>query len=95
MEGLFSLEGIFSIEFTAYVALAVSLYAVREATSIPNRFIPLVALFLGVLFATFESYAFNFHVFTEGIKYGAYGVATVASIKYLLERKINEQSEQK
>lgn len=81
------MEGIFSIEFTAYLALALVLYAIREASNIPNRYIPLLALVLGVAFAAFESYTFDFHIFVEGLKYGAYGVATVASVKYLLERK--------
>jgi hypothetical protein len=80
------METILSIEFTAYVALAVLLYAFREATNIPNRYIPIVAVVLGVAFAAFESSAFTFDVFIEGIKYALYGIGSVAGVKYALEK---------
>ncbi|MBY6278113.1 MAG: hypothetical protein CWE10_18430 [Symbiobacterium thermophilum] len=80
------MEAILSIEFTAYVALAVLLYAIREATNIPNRFIPIVAVILGVAFAAFESNAFSFEVLVQGLQYALYGVGSVATIKYALEK---------
>lgn len=80
------MENILGIEFTAYVALAVILYAIREASGISNRYIPSVAIVLGVAFACLES-GVSYDALINGVKYGAYGVATVASIKYALEAR--------
>jgi hypothetical protein len=80
------METILSIEFTAYVALAVLLYAIREATNISNRYIPIVAVVLGVAFSILESGAFSFDVLVNGLKYALYGVGSVAAIKYALEK---------
>ncbi|MGG6437366.1 hypothetical protein ABET52_06220 [Saccharococcus caldoxylosilyticus] len=84
------MEAILSIEFTAYVALAVLLYAIREATNIPNRYIPIVAVVLGVAFSVFESRAFSFDVLLVGLKYALYGVGSVAMVKYALEKAEGE-----
>ncbi|MED5052707.1 phage holin family protein [Anoxybacillus rupiensis] len=84
------MEAIFSIEFTAYVALAVLLYAIREATNIPNRFIPIVAVVLGVVFSVFENNAFSFEVLTKGIQYALYGIGSVATVKYALEKGVDQ-----
>jgi hypothetical protein len=80
------MEALLSIEFTAYVALAVLLYAIREATNIPNRYIPIVAVVLGVAFSILESGAFSFDVLVNGLKYALYGVGSVATVKYVLEK---------
>jgi hypothetical protein len=80
------MEAILSIEFTAYVALAVLLYAIREATNIPNRFIPIISVVLGIAFSTFENNAFSFDVLVKGLQYALYGVGSVAAIKYALEK---------
>jgi hypothetical protein len=80
------MEAILSIQFTAYVALAVLLYAIREATKIPNRYIPIVAVVLGVAFSIFEKNAFSFNVLVNGLKYALYGVGSVATVKYALEK---------
>ena len=80
------MEAILSIEFTAYVALAVLLYAIREATKIPNRYIPIVAVVLGVAFSIFENNAFSFDVLVNGLKYALYGIGSVATVKYALEK---------
>ncbi|MGG3846689.1 hypothetical protein [Aeribacillus composti] len=80
------MEAILSIEFTAYVALAVLLYAIRQATNLSNRYIPIVAVVLGVAFSILENSAFTFNVFIEGIKYALYGIGSVASVKYALEK---------
>jgi hypothetical protein len=73
--------------FTAYLALAVVLYAIREATGISNRFIPLTAIILGVSFAIFEYSRFDFSVLITGIKYALYGIGSVAAVKYFIENK--------
>jgi hypothetical protein len=73
--------------FTAYLALAVVLYAIREATGISNRFIPLTAIILGVSFAIFENSKFDFFVLLSGIQYALYGIGSVAAVKYIIENK--------
>lgn len=80
------MEAIFSIEFTAYVALAVLLYAIRQATNLSNRYIPIVAVVLGVAFSIFENNDFSFEVFIGGLKYALYGIGSVAGVKYALEK---------
>jgi hypothetical protein len=80
------MEALLSIEFTAYVALAVLLYAIREATNIPNRYIPIVAVVLGVAFAVFESNAFSFDVLIAGLRYALYGIGSIAGVEYALEK---------
>lgn len=74
-----------SLDFGAYLALAFVLYAIREATRISNRYIPLIAVLLGVLYAWFEAGTLTADVLLTGIKYALYGVGTVATIKYALE----------
>ena len=77
---------ILSIEFTAYVALAVLLYAIRQATNLSNHYIPIVAVVLGVAFSIFENNAFSFEVMVNGLQYALYGIGSVAAIKYALEK---------
>ncbi|MFZ3589926.1 hypothetical protein ACOI1C_11755 [Bacillus sp. DJP31] len=77
---------ILSMDFTAYVALAVVLYAIRQATGVHNRFIPITAVILGIAFAIFEKGSFNFEIMIEGIRYALYGIGTVATIKYALAK---------
>jgi hypothetical protein len=84
------MEAVLSIEFTAYVALAVLLYAIREATNIPNRYIPIVAVVLGVAFSVLESGAFSFAILIKGLQYALYGVGSVATIKYALEKGVDK-----
>lgn len=80
------MEQLLSIEFTAYVGLAVLLYAIRQATGLSNKYIPIVAIVLGVTFSTFESGSFSSDVLLEGLKYALYGVGSVAAIKYAIEK---------
>jgi hypothetical protein len=80
------MEAILSIHFTAYVALAVVLYAIRKASNISNRYIPIVAIVLGVAFSILESSAFSFEVLLNGLKYALYGMGSVASVEYALEK---------
>ncbi|EIJ79103.1 hypothetical protein PB1_16139 [Bacillus methanolicus PB1] len=80
------MESILSIEFTAYVALAVLLYAIRQAANLSNRYIPITAVALGVAFSIFENNAFSFGVLVNGLKYALYGIGSVAAIKYAIEK---------
>jgi len=70
--------------------LAVLLYAIREATGISNRYVPLTAVILGISFAMLEFKAFNFYVLIEGIRYALYGIGTVATIKYVFAKNIRK-----
>ncbi|KAA0550419.1 hypothetical protein FZW96_00940 [Bacillus sp. BGMRC 2118] len=74
------------MEFSAYVALAVVLFAIRQATGIHNRYIPITAIILGIAFSMFETGTFTFDVMMKGIQYALYGIGTVASIKYALTK---------
>ncbi|WP_318246310.1 phage holin family protein [Bacillus sp. PS06] len=85
------MEELIGIEYTAYVALAVLLYAIRQATGISNRYIPLTAVILGIAFAMLEYETFNYDVLLEGIKYALYGVGTVATVKYLFVKNMREE----
>jgi len=85
-----SLDQIMGVEYTAYVALAVVLYAIRQATGISNRYVPLTAVVLGISFAMLEFNTFNFQVLMEGIRYALYGIGTVATIKYIFTKSIRK-----
>lgn len=88
------MEHLMGMDFTAYVALAVVLYAIRQATGIHNRFIPLTAIILGIAFAMFEYKDFTFDIMLKGIQYALYGVGTVATIKYGLTKSTKRKSEE-
>lgn len=87
------MEDILSIQFTAYVALAVLLYAIRQATNLSNRYIPIVSVILGVAFSILESGAFSFDVLVHGLQYALYGIGSVAGIKYALEKRLDESKD--
>jgi hypothetical protein len=80
------METLMGMEFTAYVGLAVLLFAIRQATGIHNRYIPITAVVLGIAFAMFEYKDFTFDIFLVGLKNALYGVGTVATIKYTLTK---------
>jgi len=81
------MEELLNIDFTAYLAIAVLLYAIREATQVSNRYIPVIAIVLGVGFAAFEQAGFNYGVLIAGIQYALLGIGSVAAIKYQLEKR--------
>ncbi|GGH83830.1 hypothetical protein JOD43_000817 [Pullulanibacillus pueri] len=83
------MDQLLSMNFGAYVALGFVLYAIHEATHIKNRYIPLVAIVLGIAYAWFQSGEFSPHVLLVGIKYALYGVGTVGTIKFTLEKAEN------
>lgn len=87
------MEELLTMDFTAYLAIAFILYAIRQATKISNNYIPIVGLVLGVAYSVFEAKgAFDSQVLVSGIQYALYGVGSVAAIKYLLEKsQVNEK----
>ncbi|MDN4525309.1 phage holin family protein [Fictibacillus fluitans] len=73
----------FTSDFVPYVALAVILFAIRETNKVSNKWIPLLAVFLGVLYAFWET-GVKPEAFVQGCKYALLGIGTVAGIKYFL-----------
>lgn len=71
----------------AYLCIAFLLYAIREASKISNRYIPLAGAALGLLFAVVEHNTFNYAVLIHGIGIGLLGVGSVATIKYSMTKK--------
>jgi hypothetical protein len=81
------LEFLMNGEFAAYIALAFILYAIREASGISNKNIPIIAILLGITFSVYEMGNFEFKTIMTGIQYALLGVGTVAGYKYLQEKK--------
>lgn len=78
------------IGFTAYLGLAFVLYAIRETQAIPLRFMPLIAIVLGVLYAGFVEYhAFNEKSIVAGLRLALLGIGSVATVKYFLDKPSN------
>ncbi|MFC7392016.1 hypothetical protein [Scopulibacillus cellulosilyticus] len=80
------MDDLLSIHFGVYVALAFVLYAIHQATRIQNRYIPIIALGLGVFLSWLQAGTLSYSVLLTGIKYALYGIGTVATIKYLLKK---------
>ncbi|GAA0502307.1 hypothetical protein GCM10008986_32390 [Salinibacillus aidingensis] len=74
------------MEFTGVVALTFLLYAIRRASKISNRNIPLAGIVLGIGFAAFEAKGFSFDIFMKGLQYALYAVGMVAGYKYSREK---------
>ncbi|WNB91121.1 phage holin family protein [Bacillus sp. NEB1478] len=70
--------------FTPYVGLAVILYAIRQTNRVSNRYIPIIAVVLGVLYAFWQDGKFTPGGLLVGLQYALYGIGTVASIKYFI-----------
>ncbi|AAU85104.1 holin [Bacillus phage BCASJ1c] len=77
----------FTTEFAPYVGLAVILYAIRQTGAIPNAYIPITAILLGVPFSFWEHGGVSPEALVTGLQYALLGVGTVAGIKYFLETK--------
>ncbi|MDM5336228.1 phage holin family protein [Fictibacillus enclensis] len=71
-------------DFAPYVGLAVILYAIRQTSKVSNRYIPIVAVVLGVLYSFWES-GVSPHTTLIGLKYALLGIGTVAGVKYFIE----------
>ncbi|MED2974757.1 phage holin family protein [Fictibacillus sp. B-59209] len=71
--------------FAPYVGLAVVLYAIRQTSKVSNRYIPIVAIVLGVLYSFWEAGGATPHSTLVGLKYALLGIGTVAGVKYFIE----------
>lgn len=75
------------IGFTAYLGLAFVLYAIRETDTIPLRFMPLIAIVLGVAYSGLVEYhAFNEKSIVAGLRLALLGIGSVATVKYFLDK---------
>jgi hypothetical protein len=74
-------------DFSPYVGLAVILYAIRQTERVSNKYIPIVAIVLGVLYSFWESGGASPGATLEGLKYALLGIGTVAGVKYSIESK--------
>lgn len=75
------------IGFTAYLGLAFVLYAIRETNYVPTRFMPLIAIVIGILYAGFVEYqAFNEKSIVAGLRLALMGIGSVATVKYFLDK---------
>lgn len=73
------------IGFTMYMGMAFVLYAIRETNVVPTRFLPLVAIALGLLYSCFVEFkAFDERSVVAGIRLGLLGIGSVATVKYFL-----------
>ena len=73
--------------FSPYVGLAVILYAIRQTERVSNKYIPIVAIVLGVLYSFWESGGASPGATLEGLKYALLGIGTVAGVKYSIENQ--------
>jgi hypothetical protein len=80
------IQAILNSKFTAYLGLAFILYALREATGISNRYIPVVAIALGIGYAVLSAGTFNSDVLLDGLQNALLGVGSVAVIKYAVNK---------
>jgi hypothetical protein len=80
------IQAILNSGFTAYLGLAFILYALREATGISNKFIPVVAIVLGVSYSMLNVGLFNSDVLLDGLQNALLGVGSVAIIKYAINK---------
>lgn len=72
-------------DFAPYVGLAVILYAIRQTERFSNKYIPIAAVVLGVLYAFWEAGAATPEATLVGLKYALLGIGTVAGVKYSIE----------
>jgi hypothetical protein len=77
----------FITDFSPYVGLAVILYAIRQTDRMSNKYIPIVAVVLGVLYSFWDSGGASPGATLEGLKYALLGIGTVAGVKYSIESK--------
>jgi len=70
-----------TIHFGVYVALAFVLYAIRRALKISRRYLPILAIGLGLLFSWLEGWEIAYETTLRGIKYALYSIGTIETIR--------------
>ena len=77
------MDDLFTLTFGIYIALAFVIYAIRRALKLPKRFLPILAIVLGIFFSCFQDEKINFDTTLRGIEYAIYGVGLVETMKSL------------
>lgn len=76
------------VGITVYVAMAFVLYAIRETKYVSTRFMPIIAIVLGLLYSVFVEYkAFDERSVVAGVRLALLGIGAVATVKYMLNPK--------
>ncbi|TPF17909.1 phage holin family protein [Priestia megaterium] len=81
------IQGLMSANFASYVIVALFVYAIRQATSIPNKYIPLLSIAIGIALAILELKGFNYEVLKTGVQNALWAIGTVAGLKYAQESR--------
>jgi hypothetical protein len=74
------------ISFAAYAVLSALIAAIRETEKIPNRYIPVTAIILGILYAYIDEKALNSQTLLHGVQYALYATGSVAGFKYFTQK---------
>ncbi|WP_455920457.1 hypothetical protein [Priestia megaterium] len=78
------------IGFTMYIGMAFVLYAIRETNVLPLRFLPIVAIVIGLAYSSFVEYhAFDERSIVAGLRLALLGIGSVATVKYFLDKPSN------
>jgi hypothetical protein len=80
-KGRKKMDDLFSIQFGIYVAIAFVLYAIRRALRLPKRYLPLLAICLGIVFSWIQGGVLNYNAILRGIQYALYGVGMIETIR--------------
>lgn len=80
------IESLMSANFASYIVVAMFVYAIRQATKIPNKYIPLLSILIGVSLAALELKGFDYEVLKQGVQNALWAMGTVAGLKYAQEK---------
>jgi len=67
-----------TIHFGVYMALAFVLYAIRRALKISRRYLPILAIGLGLLFSWLEGWGITYETTLRGIEYAFYMIMALS-----------------
>ncbi|MGG0308475.1 hypothetical protein ABEY43_06325 [Priestia megaterium] len=92
MDEMSLLEILVRSEFGTYVMVATLVFAIREATKVPKKYIPALSIVIGVLLAILEFKGFSFEVLKSGIQNAVWAIAMVFGVKYVQDKKSNKNT---
>jgi len=87
------MDDLFSLQFGIYVAIAFVLYAIRRALKLPKRYLPLLAIVLGMIFSWIQEGHLNYHSILRGIQYALYGVGSIETIRTTFAKNKEKEKE--
>ncbi|MGV3487719.1 MAG: hypothetical protein ACO1OC_03935 [Tuberibacillus sp.] len=88
------MDDISSIQFGIYIALAFVLYAIRRALRLPKRYLPLLAIVLGIIFSWIQAGNLDYNALLRGIQYALYGVGMIESIRTTFTKSKEKEPDQ-